>query len=56
MHDCAMLREGLRQMYVLGASKVAEDLHGQPGVDDMALDEAVEFHSHPRDDDGEGMK
>jgi hypothetical protein len=47
--DCVMLREAFRRMYLLGVEGVTRELHGQPGVDDEALDQAVEFHSNPDD-------
>ena len=56
MHDCAVLREGMRQMFLLGVQRVHAQLHGQPGIDDEMLDEAIEFHSKPRDTDAEALK
>jgi hypothetical protein len=56
IHDCAVMREAFRRMYTLGVEAVSRELHGQPGVDDEALDDALIFHSQPRDDDGEALK
>lgn len=56
MRDCAMLREAFKQAYLHGVSSVHQQLHGQPGVDDEALDQAIEFHSHPQDTDADALK
>lgn len=56
IHDGAVMREAFRQMYTLGVEAISLQLHGQPGVDDEALDDALIFHSQPRDEDGEALK
>jgi hypothetical protein len=55
-HDCVMFREAFKRAYLLGVERVHAELHGQPGVDDEMLGEAVEFHSKPQDTDAEAMK
>ena len=44
-----MLREVGKQFYILGLQRVSHDLHAQPGVDNEALAEAVEFHTNHGD-------
>jgi hypothetical protein len=56
MRDAAMMREVLKQAYLLGVGSVHAQLHGQPGVDDEMLDEAIVFHSNPQDTDAEALK
>lgn len=56
-NDVVMLREVLKQAYLLGVESVHHELHGQPGVDSEMLDEAIEFHSRRVEgDDGEGLR
>jgi hypothetical protein len=45
--DLGVIREGLRRAYLHGVEQVHERLHGQPGVDNEMLDQAIEFHSYP---------
>lgn len=54
--DAAMLREAFRRAYLYGVEHLQKSLHGQPGIDNAMLDEAVEFHSHPVDSDAESLK
>lgn len=55
-HDCSVLREMLKQAYLMGVERVHAELHGQPGVDNELLDEAIEWHSKPQDTDAEALK
>lgn len=55
-HDCMVMREAFKQAYLLGVERVHAELHGQPGVDNEMLSEAIEFHSKPQDTDAEAMK
>lgn len=45
----AMAREVGEQYFLMGCGSVHETLHAAEGVDNEMLDEAVEFHSSPRD-------
>lgn len=45
----AMATEVGQQFYLLGCQRVHSTLHGQPGVDNEMLDDAVEFHSSSKD-------
>lgn len=56
LNDVAIFREQLKHMYLLGVESVQATLMGQPGVDQEMLDEAITFHSEPRDDDGEALR
>lgn len=56
LNDVAILREALKQMYVLGAEAVYATLLGQPGVDQEMLEEAIAFHAEPKDSDGEALQ
>ena len=56
LHDVAILREALKQMYILGVESVHRVLAGQPGVDQEMLEQAVAFHSDPKDEDGEELR
>lgn len=56
LNDVAILREALKSMYVLGVEAVQAMLHGQPGVDQEMLEEAIAFHSEPQDTDAEALK
>lgn len=48
--DRQRIREVLRQAFIRGIERVHRELHGQPGIDNEVLDQAIEFHSHPRED------
>lgn len=50
----AQLREILKLAYLDGVRSVHRQLHGQPGIDDEMLDEAIEFHSR-RDGDSKAV-
>ncbi len=56
LNDVAILREALKSMYVLGVEAVQRTLHGQPGVDQEMLEEAIAFHSEPQDTDAEALR
>ena len=56
LHDVSIVREILRQMYILGVESVQATLQGQPGVDNEMLEEAIAFHSEPQDLDAEELR
>lgn len=52
LHDVSIVREILKQMYVLGVEATHAALMGQPGVDQEMLEQVIAFQAEPRDEEG----